>query len=196
MDKKTTNGAVWFIGGAVATLAALGLGTVAYVYSGGYNIAATEEHSSFVRWAFGTTFRNSVQNGGETVTAPEELTAAMAAAGAEPYKQMCQHCHAGPGADREAWAGGMRPIPPHLTEAAAEWQAEEVFWLVKHGAKMTGMPAFGPSHSDEDIWNIAAFVKQLPAMTPEDYAAAGEGQSSSGDAVNPPPQVQQPQVQQ
>lgn len=47
-----------------------------------------------------------------------------------------------------------------------------------------------------DIWNIAAFVKQLPAMTPEEYAAAGEGQSSSGDAVNPPPQGQQPQVQQ
>jgi hypothetical protein len=68
----------------------------------------------------------------------------------------------------------MRPRPPHLTEAAADWDLREVFWLVRHGVKMSGMPAFGPSQDDQAIWNIAAFVKELPAMTPERYAALGE----------------------
>ena len=53
-------------------------------------------------------------------------------------------------------------------------EAKEVFWLIKYGAKMTGMPAFGAAHDDETLWGIAALVKELPAMTPERYAALGE----------------------
>lgn len=159
----------------VAVLAAVGLITV---YSGAYNVAATEEHASFIRWAFDATFRNSVERRAADVASPENLTPAMIEAGAAPYKSMCQHCHAGPGVERAPWAGGMRPRPPHLTEAAAEWAPQEVFWLVKHGVKMSGMPAFGPSLKDEELWNIAAFVKELPAMTPERYAALGDAPES------------------
>jgi len=69
----------------------------------------------------------------------------------------------------------MRPQPPDLSEAAAEWTPQEIFWIVKHGVKMTGMPAFGPSHGDDTLWNVAAFVKQLPAMTPERYGSYSSG---------------------
>jgi mono/diheme cytochrome c family protein len=140
------------------------------VYTGSFNIAATEEHTSFVRWAFDTTFRNSVELRAADLAAPENFTPSMIAAGASEYKARCQHCHAGPGVKPAEWASGMRPKPPHLIEAAAHWTPQEVFWLAKHGAKMTGMPAFGPTHSDSTLWNIAGFVKQLPAMTPERYA--------------------------
>ncbi|WP_051777140.1 c-type cytochrome [Pseudorhizobium pelagicum] len=189
MDKPPRSAASAFAAGVLATLAGLfGIG-IFVAYTGSYNIAATEEHASYTRWLFDTTFRNSVEVRGDDEAVPE-LTPAMAAAGAGPYKEMCQHCHAGPGVERDGWAGGMRPIPPHLTEAAAEWEANEVFWLVKHGAKMTGMPAFGPTHSDERLWEIAAFVKQLPAMTPEQYTAAGgEAGNESGNAVGQPPEV-------
>lgn len=170
--------------GLIATAAVVGL---VVVYTGAYNIAATEEHASFVRWAFDTTFRNSIKNRAADLQAPASLTPEMVAAGATGYKQMCQHCHAGPGANRAEWASGMRPRPPNLNKAAAEWEAKEIFWLVKHGAKMTGMPAFGPSHDDKTLWNIAAFVKELPAMTPERYAALGQPKgedtpSTSGQA--------------
>ena len=174
------------VAGATGTLVVLLVGGIIYVYSGAYNITATEEHSSVVRWAIDTTFRRSVASGADGVRSPEELTPSMAAAGAAPYKQMCQHCHAGSGVERESWSEGMRPRPPHLVDAAAEWEPAEVFWLVKNGAKMTGMPAFGPTHSDEDIWNIVAFVKQLPAMAPEDYASSGRAADS--DAVSTPAQ--------
>ena len=159
--------------GAAAVLLLLGLGGLTVVYSGAFNVAATEEHLSFTRWAFDTTFHNSVERRAAEIAAPESLTPAMAEAGAGEYKSMCQHCHAGPGVERAEWASGMRPKPPHLTEAASHWKPEEVFWLVKHGAKMTGMPAFGPTHDDQTLWNIVAFVKELPAMTPERYAELG-----------------------
>lgn len=162
--------------------AAIGLFTV---YSGAYNIAATEEHTSFVRWAFDTTFHNSIENHAADLVAPEVFPSAMVERGATLYKEMCQHCHAGPGVERAEWARGMRPRPPHLTEAAAKWEAAEIFWLVTHGAKMTGMPAFGPTHSDEEIWSIAAFVERLPAMTPEEYSTLGGAGHHGGTQGDP-----------
>src|SRR5690606_15653083 len=143
------------------------------VYTGAFNVAATEEHQSITRWAFDTTFHNSVELRAADVVAPDKITPGMVAAGASAYKSMCQHCHAGPGAEREDWAGGMRPRPPHLTEAAARWELHQIYWIVKHGVKMTGMPAFGPTHDDQTLWGIAAFVRELPAMTPERYAEMG-----------------------
>ncbi|WP_228244129.1 cytochrome c [Porphyrobacter sp. GA68] len=100
----------------------------------------------------------------------------MVAAGASNYKVMCQHCHAGVGASRAGWAKGMVPHPPALAHAAQEGSAEEVFWLVKHGIKASGMPAFGPTHDEEATWNIATFVKAMPQMSAERYAALGERQ--------------------
>ncbi|MGJ3261882.1 MAG: c-type cytochrome [Salinarimonas sp.] len=51
-------------------------------------------------------------------------------------------------------------------------EIEQVYWLAANGVKMSGMPAFGPSHDAETLWGVAAFVKQLPALTPEEYAQA------------------------
>lgn len=165
--------------GAVGLFVLAGIAGLVVVYSGAYNVAATEEHASFTRWAFDTSFRNSVESRAGGVLVPEQISAEMLATGAAEYKEYCQHCHSGPGVERAEWANGMRPRPPHLAEAAAEWEIEEVYWLVSHGVKMTGMPAFGPSHDAETIWGIAAFVKELPAMTPEAYAEAG-GEEATG----------------
>ncbi|MCJ8521853.1 mono/diheme cytochrome c family protein [Pseudorhizobium tarimense] len=176
MDRPEKSAAAAFIGGIVATLAVLGGVPVFVAYSGKYNIAATEEHTSFTRWIFDTTFHNSIQSYADQEAVPE-LTAAMAAAGAQPYKEMCQHCHAGPGVERDEWAQGMRPRPPHLAEAAAEWRRAKSSGSSSIGAKMTGMTAFSQTHTDKRLWEIAALVKQLPAMTPDEHAVAGEGGS-------------------
>lgn len=158
------------VAGSLVLLAAFGL---LLVYTGGYNVAATEKHASFVRWGLDKTFENSVRRLAGGVIAPEDIAPATIETGASHYKAMCQHCHGGPGVERSEWASGMRPRPPHLAESAADWELTEVFWLAKHGVKMTGMPAFGPTHDDRTLWGIAAFVKELPAMTPERYAAMG-----------------------
>jgi mono/diheme cytochrome c family protein len=181
-NQRTKRGTGVLIGG-LGVLALLGLAGLVVVYTGAYNVAATEEHLSFTRWAFDTTMHRSVRQRAGEVARAGSITSAMVAAGAGEYKSMCQHCHGGPGVEREKWADGMRPRPPHLAEAAARWKPNEVFWIAKHGVKMTGMPAFGPSHDDRTLWNIAAFVKELPAMSAERYAELGGG---SGHAASRP----------
>lgn len=173
MEKPNSALAVGIAAGALGVLLLLGAIGLIVIYAGAYNVAATEEHSSLGRWAFDTTFHRSVQARAADIEPPANLRA-MVEQGATEYKEMCQRCHGGPGVERDTWANGMRPRPPHLTEEAVEWEAKEVFWLIKHGARMTGMPAFGPTHDDPTLWGIVATVKELPAMTPERYAALGE----------------------
>lgn len=170
-----------FGAGVLATLLAFIAIALIVIYTGAYNVAATEDHTSLTRWAFETTMHNSVETRASDIQAPDSFSERSIAAGAAEYKAMCEHCHAGPGVDRAEWAKGMLPLPPHLADEAAEWSASEIFWLVKHGVKLSGMPAFGPTHGDETLWNIVAFVEQLPGMTAQEYAAfEGEHGGHSG----------------
>ena len=173
MEKPKMMSVLPLMAGVTGALVLCGLVGLAVVYTGSYNIAATEEHASLTRWAFDTTKHTSVNRRADGVVAPDRFTEETITDGATMYKDSCEHCHAGPGVERAGWASGMRPRPPHLAEAAAEWELAEVFWLSKHGIKMTGMPAFGPTHDDQTLWGVAAFVKELPAMTPEKYASLG-----------------------
>jgi mono/diheme cytochrome c family protein len=170
-----------FLLGALATLLLMAAIALLVVLSGGYNVAATERHTTLGAWALNTNFTNSVQSQADGIAAPE-LTRAMVDAGAQEYKAMCAHCHGGVGQPRAEWAEGMRPKPPALAEAAQEWRASEVFWLVKHGAKMTGMPSFGGTHDDATIWNIAAFVKAMPDMPATEYTTYPSEHGEKGQA--------------
>jgi mono/diheme cytochrome c family protein len=87
------------------------------------------------------------------------------------YRGMCQECHGGPGVDPEDLAKGLNPAPPSLNDAAKDFTASELFWTTKNGIRMTGMPAWAPTHSDEVIWDIVAFLETLPGMSPADYQA-------------------------
>lgn len=151
------------------------------ILTGGYNVAATERHTALGAWALNTNFVNSVQGHADDIAAPE-LTRAMVDAGAPEYKLMCVHCHGGVGESRAEWAEGMRPKPPALAHAAQQWSASEVFWLIKHGAKMTGMPAFGPTHDEETLWNIVAFVKAMPEMREAQYTAYSSEHGGGAEA--------------
>lgn len=187
-NRKTLLTGVAIGAGALLVVAAI-VGLIV-VYAGAYNVAASEGHTAFGRWALDTTMHNSVEGRAENIAAPP-LTAQMVRAGARPYKAMCQHCHAGPGVQRAGWAEGLLPTPPHLTKAATEWQPNELFWIVKHGIKMSGMPSFGETHDDAALWNLVASVNALPAMPAEQYAAMGNaaprnGGSTSGSGHGPP----------
>ncbi|MGH7890557.1 MAG: c-type cytochrome, partial [Thermodesulfobacteriota bacterium] len=85
-----------------------------------------------------------------------------------------------PGLSVSELDNGFNPEPPDLIENIKEgkWSAEQLFWITKHGIKMSAMPAFGHNHSDEEIWTIVAFLERLPKISPEEYKAmekAAEG---------------------
>jgi mono/diheme cytochrome c family protein len=76
---------------------------------------------------------------------------------------------AGQGAQHD-WQG-LRPEPPNLAQTSEQWTNAQLFWIIKNGIKMTGMPAFGPTHQDDAIWNIVGFVRRLPQISAEGYQA-------------------------
>lgn len=88
-------------------------------------------------------------------------------AGLDHYTAMCVRCHGGPGVEAEEFAAGLNPPAPKLEHVAEEFTDGELFWITKHGIRMTGMPAFGATHEDEEIWKIVAFVRQLPELSEE-----------------------------
>src|SRR3546814_5304582 len=91
---------------------------------------------------------------------PEDTSDDLLAQGAGYYAESCAYCHGGPGQEPAEWSRGMRPEPPHLTEAATEWTDQEIHWIVSNGFKMTGMPAF---RSEEH-------TSELQSLLPTPYA--------------------------
>ena len=166
--------------GVIATILVAIAAGLTVVYTGAYDVAATDRHFDPVRWAFDTTMHRSVAGRAEGIEEPEEIGSDLVMSGAETYGSTCVHCHGGPGVERAEWAASMRPMPPELTEAAAEWEPREVFWIVENGIKMTGMPAFGPEHDEAELWGIVAFAKQLPGMTPEEFQSLTGGSNEHG----------------
>lgn len=151
---------------AVALLVAFAL---LLILTGAYNLAASEPHLPAVRWALETAMQNGVERSAQAITAPTDFTDEQVRHGFQAFDAMCVQCHGAPGQKRADWTAGMRPRPPDLSEKVAGWTPAEVFWILRHGIKMTGMPAFGKTHKDETLWNIVAFVQRLPATTPDDY---------------------------
>ena len=158
------------VGTLILAAAVVVLAGVAYMYSGLYNVAATAPHNALSRWVLQTTQKNSVQTHAEKVGPPPQLSAEKLRHGIEHFADTCVQCHGAPGVKRGELGKGITPTPPDLAEVAAEWSDQELYWIIKHGIKFAGMPAFGPTHSDEELWALVAFLKQLPETTPEQYA--------------------------
>lgn len=157
--------------GVIGTLLALFVIVLVVARTGGYNVAASRGHAAGAFWLLDTTMQSSVRSRAAENAMPARLGEADVAAGAGVYRTMCEHCHGGVDVEPAEWSRGMSPRPPHLVERASRWTQAEVLWIARHGIKYTGMPSFGGTHDEETLWNVAGFVKRLPAMTPEQYRA-------------------------
>ncbi len=158
--------------GALAILFAIGAG-IAF-FGGFYSVAENEDDPAFVNWALANVRSASVARQA-TDTPPTTLDdPAMVKAGARAYATIgCVNCHGGPpDSDWAKWSEGLKPVPADLKVMAKKRTPSELFWVIKHGIKFTGMPSFGlAGASDQQIWTIVAFIKNLPAMSDADYKA-------------------------
>lgn len=145
------------------------LGAVGFAYSGLYNVSALTEHSGLTNWLLSTTSRKSIQRQAQNVEVPDLSDEKLILEGVNDYQAMCIACHGGPGTRPEAIGKGLNPQPTDLAEAAKYMTAAELFWVIKNGVKMTGMPAWGASHEDAEIWPVVAFLTTLPDMDSDQY---------------------------
>jgi mono/diheme cytochrome c family protein len=154
--------------GAFAGFLAVIAGAFA-VYLGAYNFAADVPHTQPVYWLLETARGRSIEVRAKGITVPGDLSdPKRVQLGAGHYAAMCSPCHLAPGMERTEIARGLYPRAPELRRGTDLSPAEE-FWVVKHGLKMTGMPAWGVTHSDKQLWDVVAFLQKLPELAPEQY---------------------------
>lgn len=146
------------------------LGAAAFVYFGAFNAAADAPHAAIVYRLLETARERSVALRAKDIQVPALEDSKLIAEGAEHYGAMCAGCHLAPGVADSEIRKGLYPQPPNLSQRS-DLSPGEMFWTIKHGIKMSAMPAWGTTHDNQAIWNIVAFLQKLPTMTPEQYQA-------------------------
>ena len=135
-----------------------------------FNVGADAPHSAFTVTIMDAVRSRSIATRASDVQPPPLDDAALIATGAEHYAAMCSGCHLAPDKKESEIRAGLYPQPPDLTKHLHARPAE-TFWVIKHGIKMSGMPAWGKTHDDSSIWGLVAFLQKLPELTAVQYQA-------------------------
>ena len=169
----------------IATVIGL-VGAGLFIYSGVYPIGADVPHNKLSYWLLETLRERSVARAASDIQIPNDLnTSDRLLAGGADYNDMCAGCHLKPSKTASDFTIGLYPTPPNLTATSDDHGHEHggdsddgdsndvavqrQFWIIKHGIKASGMPAWGPGHDDERIWNMVAFLQRLPKLTADQY---------------------------
>ncbi len=180
------------IGIVAATLVVELIVAVIFIRSGLYNVSTLSPDPGPLKWVFSTTSDNSVKHHANGIIVPQNVKelsdgktsgnsqadSSMIAEGFDHYNDMCVTCHAGPGLDKSEAGIGIYPQAPNLAHSAKELPPQDLFWIIKNGVKSTGMPGFAKTHSDSKIWAMVAFLEKMKNMTPQQYAAMQNANSS------------------
>tara|TARA_R110001592_G_scaffold240432_1_gene500520 strand:+ start:4197 stop:4754 length:558 start_codon:yes stop_codon:yes gene_type:complete len=166
--------------GALLFLAVTAASGVGFLYSGTYPMGADTPHYNLTYWALETLRENSVEKASRALVLPDLSSPDLILAGGADYNDMCAGCHLKPGKADSDMSIGLYPQPPNLTippylhvvdenSEKASRLARKQFWVIKHGIKASGMPAWGKTHDDQRIWAMVAFLQQLPRLDPAQY---------------------------
>lgn len=164
-------------------------GAIAIIHSGIYNVAADLPHHPVEYWALYKAREHSVARRSRELLPPDDFMAEhRLVRGAVIYEEACALCHLRPGLADTGFRRGLLPTPPDLTR----WGRDpgETFWMVKHGVRMTGMPAWGRTYLDDDLWSVVAFLQRLPSLQEEEY----RGMLATGKTNPPEPAPAGPEI--
>lgn len=163
----------------LAALAGAGL----MVYSGVYDVSASRQHTQWVYSLLETTLRQSVRLRARDIQPPPLDDAVRIQRGALCFQAKCVQCHGAPGVSAGDIGKGLQPVPGPLVDALQRWQPREIYWITRHGIKMSGMPAWEFRLQDGELWDIVAFVNHLPTLTPQAYTDISQTASADPEAV-------------
>jgi mono/diheme cytochrome c family protein len=144
------------------------LGAALFVESGFYDIGADDHHTKVVLALITQLRDRSIEARLDSIKAQLAPTPAMIKSGAGHYASLCVGCHLAPGLPKSDLRTGLYPHPPNLAQDDIQ-ESRRAFWIVKHGIKMSAMPAWSKTLDDDAIWDVVAFVRKMPGMTPQDY---------------------------
>ena len=159
---------------AIGALTVIGaVGAAVFFLGGFYNVAGTAEDPAFVNWTLVRVRTASIIRHAHDALPGNFNDAANVQTGARKFAEHgCAHCHGAPGVNWAKYSEGLHPDPPDLKEVVNDRTPEQLFWVIKNGINMTGMPSFKLAGAkDEDLWLIVAFLKKLPSVAEADYKA-------------------------
>jgi mono/diheme cytochrome c family protein len=161
--------------------------TTGLIYSGYINVGANVQDNALSNWLLTTAMQKSVKHHAQklTTSVPELGDHSLIIIGAENYDAMCADCHIPPGRPISPLAKGLNPTPPDLRKSSVNMTTKELFWVTKNGVRMTGMPAWGLTHSDDEIWSVVAFIKTLPNLGPDEYKKMVDLAKRKGSHMQP-----------
>lgn len=178
MQRHTSNKSVGLI--LVCALTVAALGGVAFIGSGVYNIGADDHHTEVVLAIIEQLRDRSIAARSNSIEARYTEDPQRIAIGARRYAALCVGCHLAPGVTKSAIRQGLYPHPPNLAQGDLQ-PAQRAFWIVKHGIKMSAMPAWGKTLDDETIWDVVAFLRKMPDMTQDTYQQLAQLHSQQSD---------------
>lgn len=156
-----------------ATLVALAAGGAlvagAVVYGGLYNVATTAQHLQPTHTVLERAMRQSVRLRARNIEEPPLADERMVLQGASCFRDKCVQCHGAPGVAQGDIGKSMQPLPGPLVDAAQHWKPRELYWVTRHGIKMSGMPAWELRMSEAELWAVVAFMQQLPQLNAQQY---------------------------
>ena len=145
------------------------IGGLIVLRGGFYDISATESHYPLIYTVFEEGLQYSIQNHAQDIQVPALGAPEQILRGGAVYSANCLGCHGGPGTAPSKHGMSMQPVPGPLVDADTNWRTRELYWITRHGIKMSGMPSWEYHLSDSDIWATVAFVSGMPAMTVQDF---------------------------
>ena len=170
----------------LAALLAVLLASLCLAWSGLFPVAASSGHWAVTDWFLHWTMRNSVRTYAALGPSPVMPAEKGLVSAAGHYRQACQVCHGAPGIAPSPVMQKATPPAPDLAKLGDKWSDRQLAWIIQHGVKMTGMPAWGAPDRPDEVGRMVAFVRRMPGMTASEYRTLTEDASvPSLSAVRP-----------
>lgn len=148
-------------------------------YIGPFNMAATAG-KGILDWWGNTNLMHSFKWYAPDGRIPSTASASQ---GQHHFKEMCLRCHGAPGVAPKDWSQNMLPKPPPVWTSTKTWSDGDIFYVIKNGIKMTGMPSWKEGHTDKEIWGIVAFIREMEKLdeeTKKEFQSYLNGQKNQG----------------
>lgn len=165
--------------GALLLAGTMTLGAIVFVVLGVYDVSAVQQHTPPVYNVLDAALKRSISRRAAGIEPPPLDDPTMIEQGFHIFREQCVPCHGAPGVARHDMGKGLTPLPANLVHTARTWSAAEMFWTIKNGIKMSGMPAWRFTYSDEAIWSVVAFLERLPELSPSEYKALVQASAST-----------------
>lgn len=147
----------------------LAVGAAIVVASGIVPVKASSGHWPITTWILSFASGRSIATNSASIVVPPLDEPGMVRLGAATFESNCAWCHGSPLEQQPAVAAAMTPAPPTLSKTIGRWEPNELFYIVQHGIKFTGMPAWPTLARDDEIWPVVAFLRSLEQMTASKY---------------------------